>query len=62
MAFIPLKDFLSKWHLELIGLIGLRAVSEINYKYSFLEIFLGKIPLILKIQIILFGQRCPSRT
>ncbi len=28
MAFISLKDFLSIWHFKLIGLIGLRAVSE----------------------------------
>jgi hypothetical protein len=28
MAFIPLKNFLSIWHLKLIGLIGPRAVSE----------------------------------
>jgi hypothetical protein len=32
MAFIPLRDFLSIWHFKLIGLIGLRAVSErVNY-------------------------------
>jgi hypothetical protein len=28
MAFIPLKNILSIWHLKLIGLIGPRAVSE----------------------------------
>jgi hypothetical protein len=28
MAFIPLKNFLSKWHLKLIGLIDPRAMSE----------------------------------
>jgi hypothetical protein len=28
MAFIPLKNFLSIWHLKLIGLIGPRALSE----------------------------------
>ncbi len=28
MAFIPLKDFFSKWHFELIGLFSPRAVGE----------------------------------
>ncbi len=28
MAFIPLKNFLSIWHVKVIGLIGPRAVSE----------------------------------
>jgi hypothetical protein len=28
MAFIPLKNFLSRWHFKLIGLIGPRAISE----------------------------------
>jgi hypothetical protein len=28
MAFISLKNFLSIWHFELIGLIDPRAVSE----------------------------------
>jgi hypothetical protein len=28
MAFIPLQDFLSIWHFKLIGIIGLRVMSE----------------------------------
>jgi hypothetical protein len=32
IAFIPLKNFLSIWHFKLIGLIGPRAVSEIELK------------------------------
>jgi hypothetical protein len=46
MAFVPLKNFLSKWHFKLIGLIGLRAVGE--------RVNIPKVPLLQNVQDLIY--------
>ncbi len=47
MAFIPLEDFFSIWHLKLIGLIGPRAVDErVNLKPYYNTLYMYTVYLV----------------